>query len=172
MKIEYNKVTWYSKLTSFLLLLGVLPIFIFFIGREYQKTVSSYDKETDAAVKNVSNGTRKFSSRETRIVDATYNSGVKGVAMVGPTCPVSQQGSEVECSDKPISTPIKFINQFGAATTTTSAEDGSYKIMLPPGNYTIMSGADGIYPALDPVRVTIENGVYETIDLTFDSGIR
>jgi hypothetical protein len=39
MKIQFNKVTWYSKLLSFIFLVIIVPIITFYIGMEYQKTV-------------------------------------------------------------------------------------------------------------------------------------
>jgi len=40
MSIEFNKVTWYSKLGAVILFLLVVPMLTFYIGMKYQETVS------------------------------------------------------------------------------------------------------------------------------------
>jgi hypothetical protein len=172
MKVEYNKANKLSKWVSLVLLLGILPLLVFYIGREYQKTVSVYDTENGNGVTNYTTKDHVFSKRESQPSKVFYNSGVRGMATVGPNCPVMRADNEAECADKPVSVDIKFINQYGSATTTTSAADGSFSIMLEPGDYTITSGAERIYPALSPVSVTVNEGEYVKIDLSFDSGIR
>lgn len=37
--IEWNEITWYSKMAAILVFIGVLPAWSFYLGREYQKTV-------------------------------------------------------------------------------------------------------------------------------------
>jgi hypothetical protein len=39
MKIELNKVTWYSKWTEIIVFILLLPILIFYIGMQYEKTI-------------------------------------------------------------------------------------------------------------------------------------
>ncbi|MES3005905.1 MAG: hypothetical protein V4664_03080 [Patescibacteria group bacterium] len=172
MKIDFNNVTWYSKLASALVLLGAVPILVFFIGREYQKTMAIYDSENEAAVKSYSSADRAYSRRESYSPPVLYKSGIKGVAMVGPTCPVMKEGSEEECSDKPLVTTIKFLNQYGSVMIATSSKDGSFSIMLAPGNYTVVAGGEGILPALSPQKVVVEEDQYTNVVLSFDSGIR
>ncbi len=40
MRVEFNKVTWYSRLFTILFIFGAFPCLIFFIGTRYQETVS------------------------------------------------------------------------------------------------------------------------------------
>jgi hypothetical protein len=35
--IEWNKVTWYSKLLSLIFLVGVVPMITFYIGMKYEE---------------------------------------------------------------------------------------------------------------------------------------
>lgn len=37
MEIQWNKVTWYSKLAAIIFFVGVLPVFTFFMGMEYKE---------------------------------------------------------------------------------------------------------------------------------------
>lgn len=41
--IRWNEVTWYSGLASGVFFLVVLPIIIFYIGRQYKLVIDSYD---------------------------------------------------------------------------------------------------------------------------------
>lgn len=40
--IQWNKVTWYSKLLSVIFFIGVLPVWTFCIGQKYQETQDIY----------------------------------------------------------------------------------------------------------------------------------
>ncbi len=42
MKIEWTKVTWYSKLLAVILFLSIIPSLTFYIGRQYEITSASY----------------------------------------------------------------------------------------------------------------------------------
>lgn len=40
MEIQWNEVTWYSKLAAIIFFLGVLPVFTFFMGMQYKQVQS------------------------------------------------------------------------------------------------------------------------------------
>lgn len=40
-KIEFNKVTWYSKLAAIVFFLAVFPMLTFYIGMKYEETRSA-----------------------------------------------------------------------------------------------------------------------------------
>lgn len=42
-KIEWHKVTWYSKILAGIILLGALPVLTFYIGAQYEETVQSVE---------------------------------------------------------------------------------------------------------------------------------
>lgn len=46
MALELNKVTWYSKLLSVIILVGVLPTLSFYLGVKFQETMSSINNYT------------------------------------------------------------------------------------------------------------------------------
>jgi hypothetical protein len=56
--IEFNKVTWYSKLAAVIIFLLVIPMITFHIGREYQKTISVLEtaSATDVPLSSVDMG--------------------------------------------------------------------------------------------------------------------
>jgi hypothetical protein len=39
MHVQFNAVTWYSRLLSYLFVFGIFPALVFFIGKRYQETV-------------------------------------------------------------------------------------------------------------------------------------
>jgi len=66
-KIEFNKVTWYSKLLAVIVLLIGVPLLSFYIGIQYQNTVEVIhsQKETLEFIqqnKNIDNATKKDDS--------------------------------------------------------------------------------------------------------------
>lgn len=46
MSLKFNVVTWYSKLLSIIFFIAVLPVLTFYIGTEYQLTVSSQNVDS------------------------------------------------------------------------------------------------------------------------------
>ena len=54
-KIEWNKVTWYSKLLA-LILFVALPFIGFYYGMEYEKTLTSIDKEPSTTPGSLASG--------------------------------------------------------------------------------------------------------------------
>jgi hypothetical protein len=102
----------------------------------------------------------------------TPASGIEGRTQASPTCPVETQGSP--CPARPISAALVVED----ATTRevarfTSAADGSFRVALEPGAYTLAQppGAH-VPPTLKPVPVTVRAGQYTPVVLNFDTGIR
>jgi hypothetical protein len=66
MYIEFNRVTWYSKLAAVILFIFVVPWLTFYLGREYQKTIdffkstSEITKPVTESQKNISNQTMSW----------------------------------------------------------------------------------------------------------------
>lgn len=166
-KIQFNKVTWYSRMLSILFFVLVVPILTFCIGREYQKTLYTFEKENESFLASIVS----YADRELRAYDEKATSGIRGVVTVGPNCPAVQAENEAECADKPLSTKINFINKYGAITTVTSEENGVFVADLPPGAYIIVQGKPGL-PSLAEKTVVVSENEYEVVDLSFDSGIR
>jgi hypothetical protein len=98
-------------------------------------------------------------------------SGVTGTVTIGPTCPVLQAKSP--CPDKPFATQVSVTDAAGKVVVTTkSGADGSFKVELAPGAYTV-SAVGSMSGAPSPgVRVSVTRGQWATVHLTVDSGIR
>jgi hypothetical protein len=48
-KLEWNKVTWYSRMGAILLFLGVLPSISFYIGTQYELTAQTLSQADNFA---------------------------------------------------------------------------------------------------------------------------
>jgi hypothetical protein len=99
------------------------------------------------------------------------DSGVTGVASVGPTCPVERPDSP--CPDRPFEGEIVVTDRDGTevARTTTDAS-GRFTVALPPGDYVVRSEVTGGLPAPAGVEVSVRAGAYVAVELRLDSGIR
>ncbi|HET9650126.1 MAG TPA: carboxypeptidase-like regulatory domain-containing protein [Microlunatus sp.] len=102
------------------------------------------------------------------------NSGVEGRTMVDGGCPTI--GPDNPCPDVPLAAKITVTKDSDQTVVNTvqSGEDGRYRITLAPGAYTLH--ADNLTGSLLPrgttVRVRIDQGQFQTVELKFDSGIR
>ncbi len=102
------------------------------------------------------------------------DSGIDGLVVEGPTCPVERAGSP--CPDRPLAAPIRITPIDGGAGITVESDDqGRFHVAEPPGQYDVQPlPVDGSYwpaPGL-PQRVTVAAGQFEQVTLTYDTGIR
>lgn len=105
---------------------------------------------------------------------ATSSSGVTGVVLVGPQCPVEVVGqpcpdrgagnvsvtASAASGDHPTGKPV--------AQGTTDAH-GSFRIALTPGEYVVTASAG---MSCKPIETRVVAGRYVSIDILCDSGIR
>ena len=99
----------------------------------------------------------------------TGDSGIQGVVTYGPTCPVQRAGGP-SCVRK-YSADVTVRQGDKTVTTFRSASDGSFKVSLQPGTYTLTSTQSGL-PILKPLDVTVKPHSFTTVTVEFDSGIR
>jgi Carboxypeptidase regulatory-like domain len=105
--------------------------------------------------------------------EAASSSGVRGQVLLGPTCPVVQEGSP--CPDEPLGgVEVRALADGEAIAQTTSGEDGRFELELPPGRYTLEAvvGPDGPGMFAKPVAVTVTAGAFVEVVVPVDSGIR
>jgi hypothetical protein len=100
-------------------------------------------------------------------------SGISGVAVAGPTCPVERPGDSA-CAPRPVPGAIVVVTdpsgeQVGQATTDA---EGRFFVALPAGRYHLTAGAvDGLTGAPAPMEVVVSEGE-ATVELSYDTGIR
>ena len=97
------------------------------------------------------------------------DAGIQGTAIYGPTCPVQRVGAP-PC-ERPYSGVIVFKKGDKQVATVRSAANGSFRISLAPGTYTVTSNGSGL-PFVKPLDVVVHAHAYTTITGMFDSGIR
>ncbi len=57
--IEFNKITWYSKLAAVILFIGALPAWTFYIGMQYEKTLDAIQAASFAGIYSTSENPAK-----------------------------------------------------------------------------------------------------------------
>ncbi len=98
-------------------------------------------------------------------------SGVEGQVLIGPTCPVVQQGQD--CPDGPYQTTLTVNSSNGIQIVQVKTDtQGHFKIPLVPGNYILHpESPDGKTVAADQTfAVTMDR--FTQIAIHYDSGIR
>lgn len=100
------------------------------------------------------------------------DSGIEGIALLGPTCPVERAGEP--CSDAPFHGPECCVVKRGGKTVATFRPNdaGRFVVNLAPGEYTIEQVGAGGPPTLAPVPVRVVAHRFTQVRLPFDSGIR
>ena len=97
--------------------------------------------------------------------------GIEGRATIGPMCPVVSDDNA--CPDKPYHGTLRIVGADGKQVAElTTAADGSFSLVLPPGEYTIQGTGEAAYPRAAPVDVSVSPGQFTQILISFDTGIR
>jgi len=104
--------------------------------------------------------------------DVSSNTGVRGVVLLGPMCPVVNLDSP--CPDEPIPSMNVEVTQNGdvVATVVTDAQ-GRFEVALEPGTYELRAVLESPGPPFArPVSATVPSSGYAQVDVSVDSGIR
>jgi hypothetical protein len=99
--------------------------------------------------------------------------GVRGLVLAGPTCPVEQAGQS-PCV-RPVPGAIIVALDSAGHEVGRSATDatGHYFLHLPPGSYQLVPQAVvGLLSKPAPASVTVTDGSPTQLDLQYDTGIR
>lgn len=100
--------------------------------------------------------------------------GVRGVVLLGPSCPVETDASP--CPDEPLPGVTVRVLKDGEplVETATSDESGRFELQLPPGDYTLEAivpeGGPGMFAK--PVEVSVSAGGFVDVVVPVDTGIR
>jgi hypothetical protein len=95
----------------------------------------------------------------------TLRSGLYGTVMRGPTTPVCVAG--VPCS-APAAGAVLVFTRGAVVGRITVASDGSYRLHLPAGLYTVRTSKQRLEPTVARVYV----GRMARLDFSIDTGIR
>jgi hypothetical protein len=102
--------------------------------------------------------------------NATPVAVVHGKVMAGPTCPVERVG--VPCPPRPVIATIEANIGTHVAARTRSAADGTYRLELPSGMYTMYAATALAFPRCNPKRVRVVAPASVDVDISCDTGIR
>ncbi len=103
-----------------------------------------------------------------------YNSGITGVVMLGPTCPVMRDPPEPQCADKGYQTLVAVFrasDPVHAYALFKSDPQGRFKASLPPGEYVVGAGESNL-PRCGQATVTVVPNTYTSLTISCDTGIR
>ena len=96
-----------------------------------------------------------------------------GIVLLGPHCPVVQEG--VSCPDTPFQTDLVVTRPDGTRTIKEFSSDvnGTFEVLLPPGEYAITSPAGTTLPYCNTQEtVIVYEGEFTEIIVYCDTVIR
>jgi hypothetical protein len=100
--------------------------------------------------------------------------GIRGIVLLGPTCPVETEASP--CPDRPMPGVTIRVLRDGTPLDVTATSDsaGRFELRVPPGEYTLEAIVRPEGPGMfaKPIEVTVASGMFVTVTVTVDSGIR
>ncbi|HUY05958.1 MAG TPA: carboxypeptidase-like regulatory domain-containing protein [Acidimicrobiales bacterium] len=101
----------------------------------------------------------------------SFRSGLFGVVMAGPTCPVERIGHP--CPPRPVVGAVDVRNIAGGTVATTHTDGaGRYFVSVSPGSYSLVVVTGSAFPRCPSEGVTVTSGSPQRIDVTCDTGIR
>lgn len=111
-----------------------------------------------------------------RLPDLAGGSGIVGVVMMGPNCPVIQNPPVPECADRPYAASLEVTSPDGReiVKTFSSLSDGKFAVALPPGQYALRShsGASPFPTCSSNGLIVVAAGSFTDVGVSCDTGIR
>jgi hypothetical protein len=101
-------------------------------------------------------------------------SGISGVSLLGPTCPVEKIPPDPACAPKPYPALILVKTPDGKREISSfrTDQDGKFSVNLPSDSYLLEPQSGQVFPRGISQLVTVKPGAITTITINFDSGIR
>ena len=102
-------------------------------------------------------------------------SGIRGLALAGPVCPVETEPPDPDCAPRPVAGAAIVVRDASGsevARATTEA-DGGFFVPLPAGLYVLEPQAvEGYMGTAAAFEVDVQDGVATEVQLDYDTGIR
>lgn len=107
---------------------------------------------------------------------APPDSGIRGIVLIGPTCPVESIPPDPNCAPRPYMTTISIRDSRGRrlVRTVRSSVTGRFSVRLRPGLYRIVlhPGRGIALPVRFPSAVRVLPHRFSFARIEYDSGIR
>jgi hypothetical protein len=100
----------------------------------------------------------------------TTNSGINGVILAGPACPVQQEPPAASCAELPVQATVvvRSVRTGATVATVDATAGGRFSVTVEPGQYELTAKHDRGVPLL--VEVPPNTWVEATVSI--DTGIR
>jgi hypothetical protein len=95
---------------------------------------------------------------------------IEGKVTAGPTCPVER--ADHPCPLRLVIAKIEAAVGTRVVASTRSEADGSYRLELPIGSYTLTAVTGTAFPRCMPSQVDIVTVAPTDVDISCDTGIR
>jgi hypothetical protein len=104
------------------------------------------------------------------------DSGLRGMVVAGPTCPVVSDPPDPSCEDRPVEGAELVVTtpEGTEVARATSDAEGAFAIALAPGAYRLVpQPVVGLMGTAEPMEVSVEWGMLiPELIVTYDTGIR
>jgi hypothetical protein len=107
--------------------------------------------------------------------DGTGETGIRGVALARPVCPVETVPPDPECAPRPVTGAVIIVRDGSGAemARATTGPDGGFFVPLEPGPYTLEpQPVEGFMGTPAHVDVSVQDGESADVQLDYDTGIR
>ncbi len=102
---------------------------------------------------------------------APADNGVEGQVLIGPMCPVVQEGQE--CPDQPYQAVLTVNSLDGRKIAQVQTdEQGRFRIPLETGQYILHPESPNALPHAVEQTFIVESGRFTQVVVNYDSGIR
>ena len=104
----------------------------------------------------------------------TVETGVRGLATAGPTCPVEQPGDPA-CAPRPVPGAVLIVRGADGTEAARVQTDGigAFEAPLEPGDYVLEAQAvEGLMGVPGPIPFRVDEGVSTVVEVLYDTGIR
>jgi Carboxypeptidase regulatory-like domain len=97
-------------------------------------------------------------------------SGIEGQVSFGPISPLSRPGI---ANYRPYQATIAILDEDGHTVTHVQSDaDGTFRVSLKPGRYTLIPESPGPHPRAASQIITVFEGKFTPVRINYDSGIR
>lgn len=102
--------------------------------------------------------------------ESAAGSGLRGLVTLSPTRPVCIE--ERPCSKPAAGVVLVFRRDGGSVTRVTTRADGTYRVLLRPGRYTVVAPRYRVGSGITPQTVRVPRGRVAHLDFEIDTGIQ